>query len=100
MICPHCRSKRTHRSRRRGIIERTFLTVIFVKPFRCQACDARFFRHSPLITFRPARQRRTDTAVPPLPVSRIIHRFRETVPHWAEALRNRMASFLIAWGKN
>jgi hypothetical protein len=40
-ICPVCHSERVHRSRRRGIKERAFLTAIFVKPFRCQECAAR-----------------------------------------------------------
>lgn len=100
MICPMCHGNRVHRSRRRGIIEGAFLAVIFVKSFRCQACDARVFRHSPLIPFRPGCQRPSDTAVRPLSVSGIIHRFRETIPYWTGALRSGMASFLIAWGKN
>jgi len=100
MTCPLCRSKRVHRSKRRGIIERTLLTMVFVKPFRCQACDFRFFRHVPLIPFRSVQQQRSDTAFRLLPVSRVIHRFKEAVPYWTGALRSRMASFLIAWGKN
>jgi hypothetical protein len=41
--CPACDSSRLHRSRRRGIVERTILAVIFVRPFRCERCDARFY---------------------------------------------------------
>lgn len=41
--CPVCDSSRLHQSRRRGIVERTILAVIFVRPFRCEKCDARFY---------------------------------------------------------
>lgn len=99
ITCPVCRSKSVYRSRRRGVIERTILTMAFVKPFRCQACESRFFRHSSLIPFGPGQHQRSNTAVRLLPVSRIIQRSKETVPYWTGALRNRVASLLIAWGK-
>jgi hypothetical protein len=44
--CPLCQSKRTHLSRRRGILERIFLASIFVRPIRCEKCDLRFYRWS------------------------------------------------------
>jgi hypothetical protein len=44
--CPKCDSVRIHQSRRRGFIEKIALAVIFVRPFRCEWCDARFFRWS------------------------------------------------------
>jgi hypothetical protein len=44
MNCPLCHSKRIHRSKRKGIIERGIVTLIFVRPFRCERCDFRFFR--------------------------------------------------------
>jgi transposase-like protein len=44
--CPLCRSGRIHQSRRKGIIERGILAVIFVRPFRCERCDSRFYRWS------------------------------------------------------
>ena len=44
--CPQCQSGRIHRSRRKGIMERQILTMIFVRPFRCEKCDCRFFRWS------------------------------------------------------
>jgi hypothetical protein len=44
--CPWCHSERTHLSRRKGILEKTILTVLFVRPFRCSTCDHRFFRAS------------------------------------------------------
>lgn len=101
MICPHCRSKHVHLSRRRNVIERIILAVAFVRPFRCEDCDLRFFRHS-LVPFRPGHQQRRNPVVRllPLPFRRIMRQCKETVPHWTGALRSRMASFLIAWGKN
>lgn len=46
--CPECKTRRICRSRRRGFAERILLTMVFVRPFRCVKCDARFFRWSPL----------------------------------------------------
>jgi hypothetical protein len=43
---PLCHSKHIHRSRRRGVVERGILTMIFMRPFRCDICDFRFFRWS------------------------------------------------------
>jgi len=43
MSCPLCDSKRIHRSRRKGIMERGILAIIFVRPFRCEGCESRFF---------------------------------------------------------
>jgi len=42
--CPLCHSKRIHRSRRKGMVEKGILAMIFVRPFRCENCDLRFFR--------------------------------------------------------
>ena len=42
--CPACRSGCVRRSRRKGIVEKTLLTVAFVRPFRCVECGWRFFR--------------------------------------------------------
>ncbi len=44
--CPTCQSGRIHQSRRKGILERGILAVIFVRPFRCERCDSRFYRWS------------------------------------------------------
>jgi hypothetical protein len=41
--CPKCESARIYRSKRRGIVERIILTMISVRPFRCERCDARFY---------------------------------------------------------
>jgi len=46
MTCPLCRSGCIHQSRRKGIFEKTILAMIFVRPFRCERCDSRFFRWS------------------------------------------------------
>ncbi len=44
--CPTCHSGCVRRSRRKGILERTVLTVAFVRPFRCVECGWRFLRPS------------------------------------------------------
>jgi predicted Zn-ribbon and HTH transcriptional regulator len=44
--CPLCHSEHIYRSRRRGIVERRILTMVFVRPFRCAICNFRFFRWS------------------------------------------------------
>jgi predicted Zn-ribbon and HTH transcriptional regulator len=54
LSCPLCRSKRIHRSKRKGIIEQVILAMIFIKPFRCERCDYRFFRWSPSSSPNPA----------------------------------------------
>lgn len=41
--CPHCEGKDVRRSPRRGFFELILLSSISVRPFRCQACDARFY---------------------------------------------------------
>ena len=41
--CPHCSSKYIHRSKRRGIFELSVLTLVPIRPFRCEACDRRFY---------------------------------------------------------
>ncbi len=41
--CPECDSSRIHPSKRKGIAERLVLAAIFVRPFRCERCDARFY---------------------------------------------------------
>jgi len=46
LSCPLCHSKRIHRSKRKGILEQGILAVLFVRPFRCERCDYRFFRWS------------------------------------------------------
>jgi len=46
ICCPNCESARIHQSRRKGIVERVILALLFVRPFRCERCDQRFFRRS------------------------------------------------------
>jgi len=41
-ICPLCGSERIHRSRRRGFKDWFRLFFLAKKPYRCNACDARF----------------------------------------------------------
>ena len=44
ICCPNCDSARIHLSRRKGLLEKGILAMIFVRPFRCEECDGRFFR--------------------------------------------------------
>jgi transposase-like protein len=46
MNCPRCHSEHIRRSKRKGIIERRILALLFVRPFRCESCNLRFFRWS------------------------------------------------------
>jgi len=46
IFCPHCESARIHQSRRKGIVEKIILATLFIRPFRCEYCDSRFFRWS------------------------------------------------------
>ena len=56
MSCPECNSARIHPSRRRGLAERIILAVIFIRPFRCERCDLRFYRWSLSANPRASRQ--------------------------------------------
>jgi transposase-like protein len=42
--CPQCRSKDIRRSRRKGFLESSILSLILLRPFRCQDCNRRFYR--------------------------------------------------------
>jgi hypothetical protein len=44
--CPCCANARIHRSKRKGLVETVVLALVFVRPFRCERCDKRFFRWS------------------------------------------------------
>ena len=57
MVCPHCNSKAIHRSKRRGIFELSVLSLMPIRPFRCEECDRRFY----LFTVADAVQ--SDTGV-------------------------------------
>lgn len=46
MQCPSCSSRCVRRSKRRAIVERTILSALCVRPFRCVECGVRFFRLS------------------------------------------------------
>ena len=59
LSCPLCHSDRIRRSRRRGILERSLTTMIFLKPFRCLKCDSRFFRWTLSADTRASRQATT-----------------------------------------
>jgi hypothetical protein len=42
--CPACNSTRVRRSQMRGLLERGLLKPLGVKAYRCEDCDARFYR--------------------------------------------------------
>jgi hypothetical protein len=42
--CPHCHSKNISKSKRRGLLESMVLKLVNVRPYRCLACDSRFYR--------------------------------------------------------
>jgi hypothetical protein len=42
-VCPSCGSQHLSRSHRRGLLERYFLTAFRIRPYRCGACDRRFY---------------------------------------------------------
>ena len=42
-ICPSCGSRKVHRSRRKGPHEWVLHSLLFQSPYRCEACDERFF---------------------------------------------------------
>ena len=46
VYCPNCASARIHQSKRKGPVETVILALLFVRPFRCEGCDERFFRWS------------------------------------------------------
>ena len=50
MICPRCRSGDCLRSRRGGIGD-FFATMIRLRPWRCQACDLRFYAWTVAVPF-------------------------------------------------
>ena len=43
-MCPTCQSGKVHRSQMRGLLERGVLRNLGMRAFRCEECDARFFR--------------------------------------------------------
>ena len=43
-LCPNCASGAIHRSRRKGFLEQILHSMFFVSPYRCGACDQRYFR--------------------------------------------------------
>ncbi len=58
--CPECDSGRIRQSRRKGIAEKVFLTMISLKPFRCERCDFRFYRWSFATKNNSSRQATTQ----------------------------------------
>ena len=60
MQCPECGSQRIHLSRRKGILEKGILAGVFLRPFRCERCDFRFFRFSLASHPHPTRPATTN----------------------------------------
>jgi predicted Zn-ribbon and HTH transcriptional regulator len=52
--CPDCQSDQIRRSRMRGIVE-PLLAFLLIRPYRCEACDYRFFRWSIRYKAKPIR---------------------------------------------
>ena len=44
--CPYCGGKQFFRSKRSGLKDWILRYVLFQKPYRCAACDERFFHTS------------------------------------------------------
>jgi hypothetical protein len=42
--CPDCKSEKVRRSQMRGLLERGLLKPLGMKAYRCERCDARFYR--------------------------------------------------------
>lgn len=62
--CPSCESAAIRRSTRRGFVERVFLRVALVWPYRCDDCDSRFwgFQRTMSTVARPSSDRRLKAA--------------------------------------
>jgi hypothetical protein len=60
ITCTNCQRALIHRSRPKGIREAAFPAVIFVRPFRSEECDSRFFRWS--MTEKPGPERPARTS--------------------------------------
>lgn len=58
--CPRCHSERIHQSKRKGVFERGLLSMLWLRPFRCERCDRRFFRLSFAVHPRPSRSATTS----------------------------------------
>jgi transposase-like protein len=43
-LCPQCASASIRRSRKSGILEQVLHSVLFISPYRCNACDKRYYR--------------------------------------------------------
>lgn len=56
LSCPLCQSEQIRKSRRHGILERGFMTMIFLRPFRCLKCDSRFVRWTFFANTQASRQ--------------------------------------------
>jgi hypothetical protein len=58
--CPECKSKMVRRSHMRGLLERGLLKPLGVKAFRCEKCDARFYRFGSSLSQKKAQPPSSD----------------------------------------
>ena len=42
-LCPRCGGTNVRRSHRKGLFERAILSLLHLRPYRCEECDKRFF---------------------------------------------------------
>jgi transposase-like protein len=42
-VCPWCGCTDTHKSHRRGLIDRGLVRLLRISPYRCDDCDRRFY---------------------------------------------------------
>lgn len=58
--CPACGGRNVHRSRRHGLLERTLLRLLRLRPYRCPDCNYRFYAFGRRRPQRAAPAPRTD----------------------------------------
>jgi transposase len=55
--CPECGSRNVRRTHRKNLFERTVLSLLWLRPFRCNDCDRRFTGIYSGQTVRQAREK-------------------------------------------
>jgi|HubBroStandDraft_6_1064221.scaffolds.fasta_scaffold245818_3 predicted Zn-ribbon and HTH transcriptional regulator len=56
--CPECNGDHVHRSKPKGVLESYLLPILFIRPYRCDACDFRFFRFSSVVPWSRSQEYR------------------------------------------
>lgn len=44
LLCPWCQSPQVRRSQRWNFMEQAIFRLLWIKPYRCEACNRRFYR--------------------------------------------------------